>query len=60
MDANGGFPPIKYIKNENDINNIKKERGFQKKNIDLKNFIKNVKNNMIKVNKNNVNIIDSL
>lgn len=60
MDANGGFPPIKYIKNNDNIDNIKKERGFQRTNIDIRNFIKEIKNNMIKPRKKDINVIDSL
>ena len=60
MDANGGFPPIKYIKNENNVENIKKERGYQRTNIDIKKFIKDVKDNMIKPTEKDITIIDSL
>ena len=57
--ANGGFPPIKYIKNENYIEDIKKNRGYQK-NIDIKKITKEIKFNMINPSKKNINIIDNL
>ncbi len=64
---NGGFPPIQYIevnKSENKDIDLKKERFFAtipKKNLDIKNILSiSVKNKMIDMNVNKINIIESL
>ena len=67
MNNNGGFPPIQYIeinKVENKDIDFKKERFFAttpKKNLDIKNILSiSVKNKMIDMNVNKINVIDSL
>ena len=64
---NGGFPPIQYIEvnkvDDKDID-LKKNRFYAtipKKNLDIKNILSiSVKNKMIDININKINIIESL
>jgi hypothetical protein len=64
MSSNGGFPPLKIIKKENNKDNKiinEKERFFSnnKKNVNINNIIKEVKKPMINMNKEEIKIIDS-
>jgi hypothetical protein len=64
MTANGGFPPIKYIKKEykND-KTIKKERFFSPnvKELNIKDILaSSVIKQMVDQNKNKIDVIDSL
>ncbi len=64
MINNGGFPPIKYINNtKNENKEIKKERFFSPniKALDIKQILSSSVNKpMMDINKNKVDIIDSL
>ena len=64
MSSNGGFPPLKLINNDKDKNIEKKEkeRSFINKNniVQINDIIKNVKNPMINLNKEEIIIIDDL
>ena len=63
MNVNGGFPPIKYIVKKNDMKEMKKERFFSPnvKELDIKHILSlSVTKPMIDINKNTVDIIDSL
>jgi len=60
MPGNGGFPPLKIIKKEKDKKlSEEKERFYVKKNIvNINNIIKEVKNPMINMDKEEIKIID--
>ena len=65
MGINGGFPPIKYIKKEYkyDDKQIKKERFFSPniKELDIKQILtSSINKPMININKNTIDVIDSL
>ena len=63
MSSNGGFPPLKIIKKDNDNSkkiSDKKDRFFtEKKIVNINNIIKEVKKPMINMNKDEIKIIDS-
>ena len=65
MSSNGGFPPLKIIKKDNDNDNSKKisdnkDRFFtDKKIVNINNIIEEVKKPMINMNKDEIKIIDS-
>ena len=62
MSSNGGFPPLKIIKKDNDNSkkiSDKKDRFFtEKKIVNINNIIKEVKKPMINMNKDEIKIID--
>tara|TARA_A100001015_G_scaffold120828_1_gene133948 strand:+ start:2250 stop:2438 length:189 start_codon:yes stop_codon:yes gene_type:complete len=62
MPGNGGFPPIKIIKKDKNEKIEKRDRFFkQKKNIvNISQILESVKKPMIDLNKEKINIIDSL
>lgn len=63
MSSNGGFPPLKLIKDDNKPSKIIKERAYSSstKNVDIRHILsESIVKPMIELNKNEVNIIDSL
>jgi hypothetical protein len=63
MNMNGGFPPLRYIKDKNDIKDAKKERYYSPnvQNLDIKHILSsNVVKPMIDLGKNDVEVISSL
>ena len=60
--SNGGFPPIMYLIKDKDIKDINKERSYEKKVVDIKNIISNVKGSKMIDNTvdKQINIIDNL
>ena len=62
MPANGGFPPIKYIKKENN-KTVKKERFFSPnvKELNIKEILtSSVIKQMVDFNKTKIDVVDSL
>jgi hypothetical protein len=64
MSSNGGFPPLKIIKKNNDNSeklSKSKERFFvdKKKIVNINNIIEEIKKPMINMNKDEIKIIDS-
>lgn len=63
MTANGGFPPIKYIKKEHYDKTFKKERFFSPnvKELNIKDILaSSVIKQMVDLNKTKIDVIDSL
>lgn len=63
MPGNGGFPPIKTIKKDNNKKMDTKERFYKqkKKNIvNISEILESVKKPMIDLNKDKINIIETL
>jgi hypothetical protein len=62
MPANGGFPPIKYIKKETN-KNVKKERFFSPnvKELNIKDILtSSVIKQMVDFNQTKIDVVDSL
>ncbi len=63
MNMNGGFPPLRYIKEKNDIKDAKKERYYAPnvQNLDIKHILSsNVVKPMIDLGNKDVEVISSL
>lgn len=60
MSNNGGFPPLKQINKDKKEIPKTKDRLFSNKIVDINKIIKEIKNPMIDMNKEEIKIIDTL